>query len=520
MSQTFADNLLPTATGLDLGSATQRWDLYVQNIDVSGTVGGIVVTAPSATQTITQPVNTSLTIATGGVIISGLTGSSATFRTDSQLELQGAAGAHGLLSIFQGDNPGTTTEESAIAFGKYNDAGQAIKVASVSAKTADPADVTGYGVLRLNATYNDGANDDVAIRIWGNKGIGIWNSSDTVAPSAGRFYGTYAQNGSTAIQWENTTNGTAASAIFQVAGGQAISTRSLILANYAPANTASLFGLTIGNYSALYDTGASSLGIILGMAADVPVYFGSNNAIIGAFRKTGLTITAVNGGADTAALVINSASAGTARIYSQNNGSDFWNIPFIHGADKRVIINSPTKTFLALSDTNNTVTLGPNSSTVTTVNGNVALVDEVSKYKNISTVANGISSILAVSNLTSQGAAIGATTIYAVPAAGQGMYRITWVATITRAGSVSSTLGGATGFQVIFTDPNDSVVKTSNPTAVTDMISAANTTGTAVGGVATAYCKASTNLQYAFGYTDGGGTTMQYDLNLIVEALG
>lgn len=36
MSQTFADNLLPSATGLDLGSVAQAWDLFAQTITVAG----------------------------------------------------------------------------------------------------------------------------------------------------------------------------------------------------------------------------------------------------------------------------------------------------------------------------------------------------------------------------------------------------------------------------------------------------------------------------------------------------
>ena len=36
MSQTFADNLLPSSTGYDLGSTTQRWDAFLQNINLSG----------------------------------------------------------------------------------------------------------------------------------------------------------------------------------------------------------------------------------------------------------------------------------------------------------------------------------------------------------------------------------------------------------------------------------------------------------------------------------------------------
>ena len=119
-------------------------------------------------------------------------------------------------------------------------------------------------------------------------------------------------------------------------------------------------------------------------------------------------------------------------------------------------------------------------------------------------------------NLTAQSAAISATTILAVPGTGAGMYRISYVASVTTAGTTSS-LGGAAGFQVTYTDKNDSVVKTSNPTTPT--ISAGNTTATTISGVVNAYCKASTNLQYAFGYTSTG-TAMVYDLNIYVEYLG
>jgi hypothetical protein len=138
-------------------------------------------------------------------------------------------------------------------------------------------------------------------------------------------------------------------------------------------------------------------------------------------------------------------------------------------------------------------------------------------YNNIATVTNGIPSLYASSDLTAQTAAIGATTIYAVPAGGQGMYRVSWVATITTAASTSSVLGGANGFQVIFTSPTDSVVKTS--VAGNSVTSVANTTGTTVSGELIAFCKLSTNLQYSFGYTSVGATPMAYELHIRVEAI-
>jgi len=43
-----------------------------------------------------------------------------------------------------------------------------LRRASISAKWTDATHSTGYGVLRLDATYARCGNDDAAIRIWGN----------------------------------------------------------------------------------------------------------------------------------------------------------------------------------------------------------------------------------------------------------------------------------------------------------------------------------------------------------------
>ena len=142
----------------------------------------------------------------------------------------------------------------------------------------------------------------------------------------------------------------------------------------------------------------------------------------------------------------------------------------------------------------------------------------VTTYGAVATVAGGMPSQLATSNLTAQGAAIVATTLYAVPASGAGLYRVSYVATVTQAASTSCVLGGSAGFQVKFTNNTDNVVKTSNPT--TSTISAVNATGTTISGDLYAYCKASTNLQYLMDYTSVGVTPMQYDLSIRVEYLG
>lgn len=126
----------------------------------------------------------------------------------------------------------------------------------------------------------------------------------------------------------------------------------------------------------------------------------------------------------------------------------------------------------------------------------------------------------AVIDLTGQTAAKTATLLFAVPADGQGRYKVSWSADITTVGSVSSTLGGTNGFQVQFTSPTDSVVKTTNPTITTGMTSAANTTATSVGGSLLVFAKASTNINYLFDYTSAAANTMTYELHIVIEFLG
>jgi hypothetical protein len=118
-------------------------------------------------------------------------------------------------------------------------------------------------------------------------------------------------------------------------------------------------------------------------------------------------------------------------------------------------------------------------------------------------------------DLTVQGAAISATTLYAVPSTDVGLYGVCYSAKLTRAATTSSTLGGATGFQVIYTDATDSVVVTTaaGPT------STLNTTQAQVSGCIVVHAKASTNIQYAFGYTSSGATTMQYKISARVFPL-
>lgn len=137
------------------------------------------------------------------------------------------------------------------------------------------------------------------------------------------------------------------------------------------------------------------------------------------------------------------------------------------------------------------------------------------KYAATTLVSQGIPSEIVTVDLTAQSAAIGATVLISAPRTG--MYRISWSATITTVDGAASVLGGANGFQIIYTSPTDSVVKTTVPGA--SVTSAANTTGTAVGGCEVIYAKTGTNISYQYGYTSTTPGQMVYELHQKLEAM-
>lgn len=128
---------------------------------------------------------------------------------------------------------------------------------------------------------------------------------------------------------------------------------------------------------------------------------------------------------------------------------------------------------------------------------------------------------LGTAALITQSAAIAATTVFTTTASGMGVYQISFVAKVTTAASTSSILGGTNGFQVKYTDKDDSVVVTTpvntyNSDATT---LALNTTQAVYSGVVIINAKESTNIQYLMDYTSVGVTAMQYNLYVKVEAV-
>jgi hypothetical protein len=125
-------------------------------------------------------------------------------------------------------------------------------------------------------------------------------------------------------------------------------------------------------------------------------------------------------------------------------------------------------------------------------------------------------------NLTAQTAAKASTLLYAVPANGQGHYKICFDAKVTTAATTSSTLGGANNFQLVYTDADDSVSVTTPAAATFDSTASAltgNSTQTQESGCVTVNAKASTNINYSFGYTSSGATAMVYSLHVRVAEM-
>ena len=128
--------------------------------------------------------------------------------------------------------------------------------------------------------------------------------------------------------------------------------------------------------------------------------------------------------------------------------------------------------------------------------------------------------IVAEVNLTAQQANISATTLYAVPASGVGMYRASCYVVETQAATTSSTTPGC---QIIYTDADTSAVKTisaldgasTNVVGAVDFLDSNNITLSGVN------IKASTNIQYqTSGYASSGATPMQYAIHIRLEYLG
>lgn len=140
---------------------------------------------------------------------------------------------------------------------------------------------------------------------------------------------------------------------------------------------------------------------------------------------------------------------------------------------------------------------------------------KITSYNSITTTNNGIPICLASLKLTGQSANVAQQTVYAVPAAQGGYYRIIWTGCVTTPATTSSTMPQAT---VFWTDSDSGGTGCSANLGATG---GGNSTSTASQGNIVVYAKASTNIQVSTtGYVSSGATAMQYAARFIVEYLG
>ena len=149
-----------------------------------------------------------------------------------------------------------------------------------------------------------------------------------------------------------------------------------------------------------------------------------------------------------------------------------------------------------------------------TITGAVTLSNKITTYDGVATVADGISSIVAIRLGDGQTAALGSSLVYAVPASGVGFYRLSSFVTIFVAattGAATSTLGPVSCISV----DDNTVTKTEVGTSST-----ANTTGTNISNTFVFYAKASTNINVTIGYASNTASEMSYRYKIVLESLG
>lgn len=153
----------------------------------------------------------------------------------------------------------------------------------------------------------------------------------------------------------------------------------------------------------------------------------------------------------------------------------------------------------------------------------VTMSGKVTNYNGIATVSEGIPAEYATIDLTAQSANLGPSTLYAVPASGQGLYRVSAYVVLTTAGSISSVLPNV---QIVYTDPDTNTSITIDATPILGAAGIgqtgalnANTVGTAASGVIVVSAKLSTTIQYQTVNYASAAAGAQYALHIKLEAL-
>jgi len=205
----------------------------------------------------------------------------------------------------------------------------------------------------------------------------------------------------------------------------------------------------------------------------------------------------------------NSGNGGVGGILGVING----------GTGSDLSATGGTSQFLLQSTSGGVVTpLQPDFSDLAGAAGKLA-----TRYNGVALVSNGLPVEYAKIDLTAQAANVGPSTLYAVPASGVGMYRISSYIVMTTAASVNSTLPTV---QLVYTDNDSGVSITMDATPISGTAGlgqtgalTANTVGTSASGVIAVNVKASTTIQYQTVNYSSTAAGMQYAVHIKLEAL-
>jgi hypothetical protein len=139
----------------------------------------------------------------------------------------------------------------------------------------------------------------------------------------------------------------------------------------------------------------------------------------------------------------------------------------------------------------------------------------LSSYNGDTLVANGVPALVAQVNLANQNANIASTTLYAVPSAEGGMYRVSCYAVETTADAASSTLPN---IGIGWTDVDSNVALLAGTVTPTNT---ANSAGAFGQGIQVVYAKGGTNITYqTSNYASGTAGAMKYAAHIRLERIG
>lgn len=146
---------------------------------------------------------------------------------------------------------------------------------------------------------------------------------------------------------------------------------------------------------------------------------------------------------------------------------------------------------------------------------NLGIIGKLTSYNGSNTTNNGVPVELFSLALTAQSAAQTNTAFFTVPADGQ--YRISFNSKVTQVATASSTLGGAGGFTVTYTDQFDA---TANCVATSlGGTNAGNALTSVTSGSVLINAKAGSAVTVSYGYTSSGATAMKYYIQVLAEAI-